>query len=111
MEIKVSRNGYIILAAFGLLILGIGLLNHYFFRTFGLDYASYNFAWYDYAHFRVSSCPLYYWDTNNLTFFQDHFSFTLILLAPLYWIFTPFFGTYSLIIIQNGFILLGGIYV
>jgi len=99
MDIKVSKSGFVILVVFGLLFIGTGFLNHYFFRTFALDYASYNFAWYDYAHFRVSSCPLYYWDSNNLTFFQDHFSFTLIILAPLYWILTPIFGTYSLIII------------
>ncbi len=87
------------------LIFGAGLLNHYFFRTFAFDYAAYNFAWFDYAHFRISPNPIYFYP--NMSFFQDHFSFTLIFLAPLYWIFSPIFGTYSLLIIQDIFILIG----
>ncbi len=105
---KNLKYAYIILTIFSIIILGTSLLNHYYFRTFALDYASYNFAWYDYAHFRVSPNPLYYWDKNNLTFFQDHFSLTLIILAPLYWIMSPIFGTYSLLIIQTVFIVWGG---
>jgi uncharacterized membrane protein len=104
---KKNKNFIIISSIFGLIILTIGILNHYFYRTFAFDYAAYNFAWYDYAHLRISECPIYYW-TKGMSFFQDHFSFTLIILAPLYWIFTPVFGTYSLLIIQALFIIWGG---
>lgn len=104
---KEDTSLYLITAIFGFIIILIGVLNHYYFRTFALDYGTYNFAWYDYAHFRISKCPIYFW-TNDKTFFQDHFSFTFIILTPLYWVLTPIFGTYSLLMIQAMFILLGG---
>ncbi len=96
----------LITVVFGIIILTIGILNHYYFRTFAFDYAAYNFAWRDYAHFRISGCTVYWSD--NFSFFQDHFSLTFIILMPLYWIMTPIFGTYSLLILQSLFILLGG---
>jgi uncharacterized membrane protein len=104
-KISVTNRFYIISILFGVLILGINLLNHYFYRTYAWDYAAYNFAWYDFAHLKSSESPIYW--ANNMSFFQDHFSFTLIILSPLYWIFTPIFGTYSLLIIQTLFIYWG----
>ena len=92
----------------GLLHLFIPLYNHYVFRTFGFDYAVYNFAFYDYAHFRVSPCPIYQ-AGYPVSFWQDHFSLLLPLLSPLYWIMAPVAGTYSLIIIQWVFVMTGGI--
>jgi uncharacterized membrane protein len=99
--------GFVFLA-FGFLHLHIVTSNHYNFKTYSFDYGVYNFAFYDFAHWRVSPCLLYH-DPNNgdLTFLQDHFSLTLILLSPLYWIFNPVFGTYSLLIIQWLLIMLG----
>ncbi len=96
---------YIILVVFGLLFLTIYFCNHYFFRTFAFDYGAYNFAFYDYAHLRSSLCPVYHIDA---TFLQDHVSFTLIILSPLYWLFSWLTGTYTLLIFQTGLILFGG---
>ena len=95
------------LAVFSFINLLIVLLNHYYFRTVALDYAIYNFAFYDYAHFRISPCPAYIYPF-PATFFQDHFSLTLIFLSPLYWLIGPITGTYSLLIIQWIFIVAGG---
>jgi len=100
-----SNKSLIIILLGGIIITAFGLWNHYFFRTFSFDYAAYNFAWFDYAHFRISPSPVYW--VSNMSFLQDHFSITLIVLAPLYWLFTPVFGTYSLLIIQGLFITAG----
>lgn len=90
----------------GLFHLFIVIVNHYYYRTFAFDYGVYSFAFYDFAHFRISACPVYL-TPFPVTFLQDHFSFTLLILSPLYWVFAPVFGTYSLLIIQWLFILLG----
>lgn len=94
------------LLAFSCVNLTIVLVNHYCFRTYALDYGVYNFAFYDYAHFRISPCPAYIYPV-PVTFFQDHFSLTLLLLSPLYWLLSPITGTYSLLIIQWLFIVAG----
>jgi uncharacterized membrane protein len=82
------------------------VMNHYLFRTYALDYAAYNQAFWDFAHFRVNSNTIMEPPLDN--FFQIHPGFTLLLISPLYHIFNPIFGTYSLLIIQNIFILMGG---
>jgi uncharacterized membrane protein len=82
------------------------VLNHYFMRTYALDYGFYNQAFWDFAHFRTNSNTVF--EPALANYFQIHPAFTLPLLSPLYWIFNPFFGTYSLLIIQNIFIMLGG---
>jgi hypothetical protein len=90
----------IILAFFGILISFIGIYNHYSFKTFTYDYANYNFAFWDYSHFRISQLP-----TFRGNFLQDHFSFTLMYFIPVYWLLNWMTGTYTLIIIQNSLIL------
>jgi len=95
----------IILAFFGLLFCFIGIFNHYYFKTFTYDYANYNFAFWDYSHFRISQLP-----TFRGNFLQDHFSFTLMYFVPLYWLFNWLTGTYTLILIQNAFVLLAAWY-
>jgi uncharacterized membrane protein len=45
-----------------------------------------------------------------MTFLQDHVSFTFMLFIPIYWIFGWLTGTYTLLFIQNVFILLGGLF-
>ena len=82
------------------------VLNHYFMRTYALDYGFYNQAFWDFAHFRLNSNTVF--EPPLDSYFQVHPAFVLPVLSPLYWIFTPLFGTYSLLIIQNLFILLGG---
>ena len=94
------------LIVFAFINLAIVLINHYSFRTVALDYAIYNFAFFDYAHLRISPCPAYIYPF-PASFFQDHFSLTLLFLSPLYWLMAPIFGTYSLLILQWLFILAG----
>lgn len=94
-----------ILVFFGLLISFIGIYNHYLFKTFTYDYANYNFAFWDYSHFRISPLP-----TFRGNFLQDHFSFTLMYFIPVYWLLNWLTGTYTLIIIQNSLILIAAWY-
>jgi uncharacterized membrane protein len=82
------------------------VLNHYYLRTYALDYGFYNQAFWDFAHFRINHNTVF--EPALGSYFQVHPAFVLPLLSPLYWIFTPIFGTYSLLIIQNIIILLGG---
>lgn len=107
---KVAQNKNLVLGflfiLFGAFHLHISLVNHYLCRTYTYDFAVYNFAFYDFAHFKLSPCPLYQ-SAGDVNFLQDHFSLTLPVLSPLYWLMSPLFGTYSLLLIQWGFIMLG----
>ncbi len=96
-----------ILCFFSLLIAVIPILNHYFLRSYAFDYAVYNFAFYDFAHLKVSPCPVYLF-TYKVTFLQDHFSLTLMLLSPLYWVLGWLTGSYTLLILQALVISIGG---
>lgn len=93
--------------SFALINLLIVVVNHYCFRTYAYDYAVYNFVFYDFAHFRISPCPLYL-TAQPISFMQDHFSITMILISPLYWLLAWLTGSYTLLIIQWGCIILGG---
>ncbi len=104
-----SKVPHISLFLFGCIYFTIVICNHYFFRTYCFDYGVYNFAFYDFAHFHISNCPLYFRD--NMNFLQDHVSFTLMLFIPFYWIFGWITGTYTLLLIQTLIILTGGWYV
>ncbi len=95
----------IILILFGVLLLFMGIMNHYFFRTVTYDYGNYNFAFWDYSHFRISSIPTY-----PGTFFQDHLSFTLFFFIPVFWVLNWLTGTYTLIVIQYVLILIAAWY-
>ena len=57
-------------------------------------------------HFRLNANSVM--EPQLASYFQVHPAFILPILSPLYWIFNPFFGTYSLLIIQNIFIVAGG---
>ncbi len=98
---------FIILFSFSILNLYIVFKNHYSFNSFAYDYGVYNFAFFDFANFRVSPCPIYLF-SYPITFLQDHFSFALIVLSPLYWLLSPIFGTYTLLFIQTCIIAFGG---
>ena len=83
----------------------MGIMNHYYFRSHVDDYGNYNFAFWDYSHFRISPLP-----NHSGNFLQDHFSFLLMYFIPVYWLLNWLTGTYTLIIIQNGLILLAAWY-
>ncbi len=79
----------------------MGILNHYFFRTATHDYGNYNFAFWDYSHFKLSTIP-----TFRGNFLQDHFSLTLMYFVPVYWLLNWLTQTYTLIIIQCALIVI-----
>jgi len=105
MKKQKNRIPLAILIFFGLLFFFIGIYNHYLFKTFTYDYANYNFAFWDYSHFRISPLP-----TFRGNFLQDHFSFTLMYFIPVYWLLNWLTGTYTLIIIQTSLILVAAWY-
>jgi len=94
------------ICVFGSLYLIMAFCNHYYFRTWTYDYGSYNFAFYDYAHFHISDSPVFLPHTN---FLQDHVSFTLMLFVPFYWMLSWLTGTYTLAVLQTLIILAGGL--
>ncbi|MFA4851737.1 MAG: DUF2079 domain-containing protein [Bacteroidales bacterium] len=95
-----------VLIMFGVIYTAIVVSNHYFFRTFALDYGLYNQSFWDFAHFNIGKNTVQQPVLGN--FFQIHPDFTLMVISPLYWIMGWLFGTYTLLIIQNIFILIGG---
>ncbi len=107
MKFHIDKNKipFLVLSVFGIILLIMAVANHYFFRTVTFDYGSYNFAFWDFAHFRVSRSTLI-----MATFLQDHVSFTLIYFIPIYWLFNWLTGTYTLILIQYVLIMLAAWY-
>lgn len=105
--LKKAYVPYFIITFFGVILLLMGITNHYLFKTVTWDYANYNFAFWDYSHFRISRVPTW---PGNINFLQDHFSLTLMYFIPLYWLFNWLTGTYTLIIIQWSFIILAALY-
>jgi uncharacterized membrane protein len=90
------------LAFFAIIYCLISLVNHYNFRTYGLDLGIETNAAYDYAHFGFNECTIMYPHLNN--FLSDHFSVTLIFISPIIYL----FGTYGLLIAQIAALLTGG---
>ncbi|MFC2104679.1 DUF2079 domain-containing protein [Bacteroidota bacterium] len=83
-------------------------MNHYYFRTNALDFGFYNQAFADFAHFKSNANTVFYPPLDN--YLQVHPAFTLFILSPFYWVFNWIFGTYTLLIVQNIFLIIGGIY-
>lgn len=84
----------------------ISLVNHYCFRTYALDLGLYTNALYDYAHLSWNDSSAFKETAENIL--ADHFDLYLPLFSPLIYL----FGTYTLLIVQIVFILIGatGIY-
>ena len=101
-------NQYTLLKAgiilfFFLLFSSISIVNHYMFRTGAYDLGIYNNAIYSYAHFVMNHTPIQQPYVNHIS--SEHFELVLFIFSPLYWL----FGTYTLLWVQIGMILLGGI--
>ena len=92
-----------IIGVFGIIYSLISLVNNYNFRTYALDLGAYTNALYDYIHFRWNDSAVYKGVKENLL--ADHFDLYLILFSPL----SLLFKTYTLLILQIFFILLGGL--
>lgn len=81
-------------------------MNHYFFRTNALDYGFHLQAMYRFMHFKPG--PLTIFGKILESYFQIHPSFTLMFLTPINWLLKPIFGSYTLLLVQNIFLILGG---
>jgi len=101
--IREHKKLLFVIAFFAIIYSLISIVNHYYFRTYALDLGAYTNALYDYIHFQWNDSTAFLGIAENLL--ADHFDLYLILFSP----FTIVFGTYTLLIIQIMFILLGGI--
>ncbi len=100
---------YLIMVVFGCVFFTTVIGNHYYFRTYAFDYAVYNFAFWDYAHFHMNTIPCnQVYGNLHMTFIQDHFSLTLMYFTPVYWLLNWLTGTYTLLIILVALILWSG---
>lgn len=81
----------------------ISVVNHYFFRTYALDLGLYTNALYEYSHLRFPTCASF--TTHNFLLLGDHFDIYLVVFSP----FAYVFGSYTLLILQILFLVLGGL--
>lgn len=97
------KNLLIVIAFFAIIYSLISIVNHYYFRTYALDLGAYTNALYDYIHFQWNDSTVFREVGENLL--ADHFDLYLIIFSPL----SLIFGSYTLLIVQIAFILLGGV--
>ena len=102
MKSKTNKYLLLVIIVFGVLYSLISLVNHYNFRTYALDLGAYTNALFDYIHFQWNDSTVFKEVKENLL--SDHFDLYLILFSPL----SLIFKSYTLLIIQIFFILLGG---
>lgn len=88
---------------FLLLYSSFSLVNHYHFRTYALDLGVYLNTVYDYAHLNFASNQV--WQAQPVNILSDHFDLFLMLISPLNYI----FHSYTLLLVQIIFIIIGGI--
>ena len=103
MKIKDNKYIILILAIFGILYSLISIINHYLFRTYALDLGLYTNALFKYGHFKMADSLMI--KDNYEYLLGGHFDLYLMLFSPLVYL----FGTYTLLILQIVFILVGGI--
>ena len=105
-KIKSSKWNKITLASVftvaGVLYCLISLVNHYLFKTYGLDLGLYTHAMYDFIHGRIDDCSMF--KETQQSILGAHFDLYLFILSPLVFI----FGSYTLLIVQIAAVLLGG---
>lgn len=102
-RLKQHKALFFTVIVFAVLYSLISIVNHYQFRTYALDLGAYTNALYDYAHFQWNDSTVFKSVPENLL--ADHFDLYLPLFSPLIWV----FGTYTLLVVQIFFLLLGGI--
>lgn len=81
----------------------IAVVNHYNFRTYALDLGAYTNALYDYVRLQWNDSTVWKPVAENLL--SDHFDLLLFFIAPL----SLLLGSYTLLLVQIFFVLLGGI--
>ena len=100
-----KRNKILLATVFtfaGVLYCLISLVNHYLFKTYGLDLGLYTHAMYDFMHGRIDDCSMF--KETQQSILGAHFDLYLFILSPLVFI----FGSYTLLIVQIAAVLLGG---
>ncbi|HAP69238.1 MAG TPA: hypothetical protein DCR04_05850 [Flavobacteriales bacterium] len=100
---KNQRLAWLITLVYGSVFCLISLVNHYNFRTYGLDLGIYTHGIYRYAHldWHIFTLGLEGQPFNHL---GNHFSPIVALFSPLHYI----FGTYTLLVVQITSLLFGG---
>lgn len=103
--IQKNKNNFILLTipAFGILYSLIALVNHYNFRTYALDLGAYTNALFDYSRFSFNDSTVFKEQSENLL--ADHFDLYLPAFSMLRYI----FGTWTLLLVQIVFILVGAL--
>lgn len=89
---------------FACIYVSISIYNHYNFRTFAFDLGIKNQVIWDYAHGRMNYNSILPELDGRINVLANHFEPILFLLAPFYYL----FGSYTLLIFQIVFILVGG---
>ena len=100
-----KRNKILLATVFafaGVLYCLISLVNHYLFKTYGLDLGLYTHAMYDFVHGRIDDCSMF--KETQQSILGAHFDLYLFIISPLIFI----FGSYTLLIVQIAAVLLGG---
>lgn len=102
-HLKKHRIAWVITAIYGSIFCLISLVNHYHFRTYGLDLGIYTHGIYSYANLQWHQFTL---GLEGVAFnhLGNHFSPIVALFSPLYYV----FGTYTLLVVQIAAILFGG---
>ena len=103
MTKKQKTTLFVLVLIYTAIFSSVSIVNHYFFRTHAHDLGIETNTIFDYAHFRVNDCMLMQPQFNNVL--SDHFSILPMVYSPLIYI----FGSYTLLIVQLLFILIGGI--
>ena len=93
------------LVGFGVLFALISVVNHHLFRTSALDLGMMNHALHSFSEFQSNTYTLGLRASAEKPFMGTHFSPIMFLYVPIYWI----LGNSSLLWIQIGVILLGGV--
>ena len=90
---------------FGAIYMVQTTLNHLYFRSFAFDYGFHIQAMWNISQFQAPDNTIV---EGIPSFFSVHPTFTLVFITPIYWVLHPLFGSHTLNIIQNLFIILGG---
>ena len=97
-----KKWAFLLLLFFGIIYCVISFVNHYLFRTYTLDLGFYTNALFDYRNFRWNDSTTIFDHPSNVL--GGHFEPILFLFAPCSFL----FGSYTLLVIQIGFLLWGG---
>ncbi|MCF8277764.1 MAG: DUF2079 domain-containing protein [Flavobacteriales bacterium] len=101
--LKTHKLAWLVTAVYGVVFCLISLINHYNFRTYGLDLGIYTHGIYSYSHLHWHQFTLGL-EGESFNHLGNHFSPIVALLSPFYYL----FGTYTLLILQIAAIVFGG---